>query len=52
MKKPNRKLRRSGMCDYIRSGNVLIPVVLMDHEDYMRFMDDYAEDRVELVKLS
>lgn len=50
-KRKRNKLRRSGMCDYIRQGNVLIPVCLMSHEEYMRFIDDYADNDVDLVTL-
>lgn len=51
MRKQKSKIRQLGMCDYIRSGNVLIPVCLLSHDDYMRFVDEYANDGVDLVTL-
>jgi hypothetical protein len=46
-----KKQRRSGVCDYIRSGNVLIPVCLMTHDEYMRFIDAYADGDIKVITL-
>ncbi|WP_164821484.1 hypothetical protein [Paenibacillus koleovorans] len=44
-----KKRRKSFVMDYVRSGKVLIPLCLMSHEDFMSFMEAYAEGKIELI---
>lgn len=42
-------MKRSRNLDYVKFGNLIVPILFMDSNDYIKLVGESAEGRVEII---